>query len=190
MHDKDNVDSLNNRYCELTALYYLYKHNLNEDILGVDQYKRAFKLSDLQIKEILRDNDIIVHQTCVEQKTRLYHLENGFGLGSLSSITKQMYAVIKYLTPNFADSYMSALQSKQSCQHNMFICKKRIFDLYCSWLFNVLDLYVNSYDISKTPLRSVGHVIELTGLNTFISRYGLKLYDAAITCEDSNGIPA
>lgn len=174
-HDKENIDNLNPWYCEITALYYLQKH-CDDDIMGLDQYRKAFILTDNQISEILKDNDIIIHSTNIEPKTRLWWLDKW----GYTSCCQKMYAVIKYLYPDCAEHYMNALQAYKSCQHNMFICNRKTFNLYCNWLFSILDLFSSSFDLKQMPLRSLALVIELTCLNTFIEYHKLKVYDAPV----------
>lgn len=157
----------------------MYK-NYDDSVYGLDQYRRAFDLSEEQIYDKLTQYDIIIHQTDVEQHTRLWHLERGFGLGGLLNETRQLYAVMRYLTPDFAKSYIDVLNSKQSCQHNMFICSKKIFKEYCDWLFTTLKLYKDSYGVTNTPNRSIGHIAELTCLSTFINCRKLKAYNAQV----------
>ena len=56
----------------------------------------------------------------------------------------------------------------------------KTFNLYCNWLFSILDLFSSSFDLKQMPLRSLALVIELTSLNTFIEYYKLKVYDALV----------
>lgn len=180
LHEGDNIDFLNPWYCELTALYYLYKHHENDNIFGLDQYRKAFNLDETQINDKLLKYDILVHYTKIEQLNRMYFLNRGWGYGSLSAETKKIYAVIKSLDAKCAECFIEALNAKSSCQHNMFICNSKIFNLYCNWLFSILQRYTLMYDIRTAPKRCVGHIIELTGLNTFINYYKLNAYNAEI----------
>lgn len=178
-HEKENIDFLNPWYCELTGLYYLNKH-YKDNIMGLDQYRRAFNLNETQIIDKLNNFDIITHSTNIEPYSRIWYLNKGFGYGSLQKEIAEIYAVIKYLYPDIINSYIDALRSKQSCQHNMFICKKEIFDLYCNFVFSILNTYIEIYNIKDKPLRFIGHIFELTGLNTFINYYKLKNFNAPI----------
>ena len=62
-HEGDNIDFLNPWYCELTGLYYLWKH-ADDKIVGLEHYRTYFwkdghPINETQIKEELKKGDII-----------------------------------------------------------------------------------------------------------------------------------
>ena len=71
-HEGDNIDNLNPWYCELTGMYYMWKHE-DEDIVGLEHYRRQFigkdgLLSEQEIRDILKDNDVIMYRMSLYNK--------------------------------------------------------------------------------------------------------------------------
>ena len=66
-HEGDNIDKLNPWYCELTGMYYMWKH-CNDDIVGLEHYRRYFVnknnqlLNENEIRTILETNDVIMYR--------------------------------------------------------------------------------------------------------------------------------
>lgn len=161
-HEGDNIDFLNPWYCELTGLYYLWKH-VDDDIVGLEHYRRYFindkgnLLNENEIKDILKDNDVIVHCSstnkndiwtkCREKKMPLF---------------KRYLILIKTFYPEMYASYADYIKkSSYIIQNNMFICRKEIITEYLSFLFNSLeDFYKAEKHFKKLALREIGYIAE------------------------------
>lgn len=156
-HEGDNIDNLNPWYCELTCLYYLWKH-CDEDIVGLEHYRRYFGndklLSESEIKKYLENNDIIMY----------YNKQNSSAIADMTNTNKKLeiyeaLAVIKYCFNedmyNFFNDYCN---TPGAYLGNMFICKKEIINEYCDWLFKLLEIF-DKCDKFKKP-RIDGYIAE------------------------------
>lgn len=131
----ENISIKNKQYCELTALYWMWKNDTSK-FVGLSHYRRKFELEGKQIESMLQsDVDVIVtvpvlnFETVREQYSR-DHDANDWDV---------MLGAIKELYPE----YVAAADEVQSgiyyYAYNMFITRKEIFDEYCEWLFTILS---------------------------------------------------
>lgn len=91
------------------------------------------------------------------------HIED---LDLVMSIVKEMY-------PEYVRDVDDFLNGNESCFCNMFIMKKALFNDYCSWLFPILERFVELCDMSlysKEALRTPGHLSERL-FNVFFKHY-------------------
>lgn len=130
----ENISEKNKQYCELTALYWMWKND-NSKYIGLSHYRRKFELEGRHIVGALQsDADVIVTvpvlnfdtvrgQYCKDHEERDWNI---------------MLEAIEELYPE----YMQAAERVQNgiyyYAYNMFISRKEIFDTYCEWLFAIL----------------------------------------------------
>ena len=141
-HEGDNIDFLNPWYCELTGLYYLWKH-VDDEIIGLEHYRRYFVndkgnlLSEGEIKEILKYNDCILMKINCKGSEPIKYLKG-------NKVTSNFYN--KFCTyikdDNFRCWYLNKIKTASvfsAC--NMFISNKNLINKYMNWLFDILCNY-------------------------------------------------
>ena len=161
-HVGDNIDQLNSWYCELTGLYYLWKH-CNDDIVGLEHYKRYFindngnLLSECEIREILNDNDIICSM----------HHPNPTVESIVLPPYKPFYSRFisfaeETVGKDYADCCKYVMNSDTMCLCNMFIATKELVDEYCNFIFSLTLKYKESEENNGRvlPNRILGWITE------------------------------
>lgn len=146
----DNISSKNDIYCELTALYYVWKNVQDVDITGLVHYRRFFTRSTRVVKN---PNDIILTQEeiidALSEKdiilgspSKKKYAVGGFFTNPLDvpefAIYRNILPSIKLLYPEYVEDYYKEFFEPTMSFCNMMICKKELFDQYCEFLFNVL----------------------------------------------------
>ncbi len=130
----DNISAKNKQFCELTALYWLWKH-AKEDIIGLAHYRRHFLLPK-DWKTRMMDNAIDVLLP-----VPLYvapSLEDNF---KSRHDPLDWEFMIKYLKNNYSEDFLEAcafFKGNLYSPCNMFIMKREVLDDLCTWLFPIL----------------------------------------------------
>lgn len=172
-HEGDNIDDLNPWYCELTGLYYLWKH-CDDDIVGLEHYRRYFVndkgnlLSENEILEILQSNDIICPYQ-FNKNNEWFCNPNEMLFGKTSILAKSQDAlkhalfIIRKNNEDFWNFIKNVwLNKKYIMSNNMFICNKCIIDDYCEYMFTslleILDFFPN--DLNDKTYRIYGYITE------------------------------
>lgn len=148
----DNISEKNNKYCELTALYWAWKNDTSEYI-GLSHYRRKFVLSDGEISAILSGNvDIVVTVPVMNLDT----VKGQYARDHSESDWNVLGQAIEVLSPEYKDAYITVSNSIFYYAYNMFIAKREVLNDYCEWLFKILyycedkigskdDAYQNRY---------------------------------------------
>ncbi len=141
----ENISEKNKQLCEITALYWIWKH-AEEDLLGLVHYRRHFLLPDDWVSRMrVSGVDILL-------PTPIYF---GPSIGENYRF-RHVGADLDILLDILNDDADKCFSGNMFFPCNMFIMKREILDDYCSWLFPVLfelmervgerdDAYQNRY---------------------------------------------
>lgn len=184
----ENISRKNPYYCELTGLYWGIK-NLQCDYIGLVHYRRHFTecnfiqntmndkfdsiLSNDKMQEILRENDVIL------PKKRKYCIETLYSHYSHTHYSEHLDEtrnILEKYNKEYIDDFDKVMKRRSAHMFNMFIMKKELADVYCDWLFFILDkleerIDVNKYDVFQARL--FGRVSELL-LDVWIEHNKIK----------------
>lgn len=160
----DNISKKNTNFCELTALYWIWKNGEEHgsDITGLVHYRRYFtnrfgdffytyfnkkpKVLDYsQIEKCLRRYDIVLPipekiMRTVRQSYADVHNDEDLVL------TRK---VISEVSAEYLNSFDKVMYSHKYYYANMMICSKQVFDEYSEWLFKILFNLEKKINIDK-----------------------------------------
>lgn len=164
-HEGDNIDNLNPWYCELTGLYYMWKHE-TDDIVGLEHYRRYF-INDKN--QLLNAEEIRTHlETCdilcpKAQYTKYRPVITWFNITGKRNDIEQFLCFCKhYVGKEYVDECCKILNGDYHCLGNMFICKKELIDEYCEFIFDIVFMFQEAekfYNRKLTP-RIIGYFTE------------------------------
>lgn len=152
-HTGDNISDKNQQFCELTALYWIWKH-AQEDFVGLVHYRRHFLIPDDWMEKMYENKiDVILPvplyvAPSLEENYKKRHdpLDWEFMMQYLKGENEQEYQAAK--------KFFHTSNLYSPC--NMFIMRKTVLDELCEWLFPILfavaehggqksDPYLNRY---------------------------------------------
>lgn len=149
----ENISQKNHQFCELTALYWLWRH-AEDDYIGMVHYRRHFLLPDNWLNRMQYNNfDVLLPVPLYVAPT----LELNFKARHLPRVWETMLSKLKESHPDDYDPishYLKTSSLYSPC--NMFVMKRQIMNEYCEWLFPILfavseeigqveDAYQNRY---------------------------------------------
>lgn len=133
----DNISIKNGNYCELTALYWMWKNCLpegKEQYYGLAQYRRRFELSqDDLLRLYSNDVDAILpyplpYDPDIQEHHKRYIKEEDWNV---------LIKALEELQPEYAKAYKGILEQPFLYNYNVIIAKKEVLMDYCSWLFPI-----------------------------------------------------
>lgn len=180
----DSIASMNPSYCELTAVYWIWK-NARDEYKGLAHYRRYFGrkrfssdprdiLDEPALKGMLDGCDILLARPAV------YHVNarEQLLMDCCDAATlDRLDAVFESRHPGDMDAYRAFFRQNRAAQYNMLYCKAELFDAYCAWLFPVLfelEDYVDLTGADDYRRRLYGFLSERL-LNVWVSARGLRV---------------
>ena len=154
-----HISDRNGNYCELTALYWIWKNKMCADgcadggegqYYGLCQYRRGF---DLKEDDLLRlaDNDVDVvlpyplpYEPDIHAHHERYIRETDW---------KALLQALEELQPAYAEAFPEILEQRYLYNYNVILAKKQVLRDYCGWLFPVL-MRVEELSVPKGSERS------------------------------------
>ena len=194
-----NIAYKNRNYCELTALYWIWKNFFDQDsITGICHYRRFFSkskysksnkyfLTKWDLKKIFSEYDIILPEKNRWDVTVGEHYYN-YGEGKEKDLLL-LREEISNICPEYLEDFDRIINAKSASYRNMFITKKELLDEYCEWLFMILGELENSISLdgyTEAEARVYGYLSEIL-LNVWVLHKNLRVkYMPIILTEVSN----
>lgn len=148
-----NISEKNPWYCELTALYWIWKNDITSDIIGLCHYRRIFPFRyKKSIVKKLENYDVIVPNSYGFRSSLYEEYKKFHRITDL----KNLIEVIDEYSPEYSSTAYTVLTNNQLIPYNMFIAKKEIFHTFCGWLFPLLERLEDSSRLLHVSTASLG----------------------------------
>ena len=170
----DNISDKNDRYSELTALYWAWKH-VDAEYIGLAHYRRHFGgknyhhgkdrlkwvVTKAELGPMLDKYDVIL------PRKRRYYIETLYSHYKHTHYSNQLdvtFDIIKEKYPKYADTYEKIINKTSGYMFNMVIMRKDLLDAYCTWLFDILfelEKRLGTQNLDAFQQRFYGRVSEI-----------------------------
>lgn len=129
----ENISARNRTFCELTALYWIWKHDIHA-YAGLSHYRRRFRISAAEVAAILQRCDVILpppyhFRMNLAEEYRKHHIASDLDL---------LRTVLSDLDPLMVKAFDSVMGQNALLPYNMMIAGKELLNDYCQWLFPIL----------------------------------------------------
>lgn len=133
----NNISIKNPNYCELTALYWIWKNVLGEDgYYGLYHYRRWLNIDEKDMDNIIENNvDVILpyptlHEPDIREHHRRYIKESDW---------EATLITLKEISPDYFKVYNEIFSQEYFYNYNILVAKAKVLEDYCNWLFPILE---------------------------------------------------
>ncbi len=153
----NNISSCNDRYSELTALYWLWKND-DSGYKGLVHYRRHFAGADERgvasksdIQKLLKKEPVVMPK---KRNYRVMTVGKHYATTFNEAHLDALRIALKKNAPEVLPAFEDHLNETSSHICNMAVMRSDIFDAWCSWLFPVLEEAEQHIDFSgMTPFQ-------------------------------------
>ncbi len=175
----DNISEKNPQYCELTGLYWAWKH-IKADYLGIVHYRRYFTryryivkrndIEDILSERVLTERQARIltdHYKIIVPEKREYFIETLYSHYAHTHYAEHLdetRKIIEQLCPEYLDSFDEVLARTNGHMFNMMIMERHLLNKYCKWLFAILaelEKWSDMPEYSFYQGRFLGRVAEI-----------------------------
>ena len=167
---EENISTKNRMYCEMSAVYWIWK-NTNHDWVGIEHYRRHLLVKPTMLSE---DIDAILPLPYIcypDEATQFLRF-------TTKDVLNTLLKALKDLHPDKYEEYYNIIFGKYQYTYNMICVRKKVFDDYCSWFFEITEYMETMADsvpeIKET--RALSYVAEvLTNLYFMSNQKNLRI---------------
>ncbi len=180
----DNISLKNNRFGELTGLYWIWKNSPEQGNVGLCHYRRYFLneagdfLTRTEYEKRLKDYDVIVSKEIDAGKPYLEYYNDAHDPRQQELVREAVDAVC----PEYLPAYDTVMGQPFYYYGNLCVMDRERLNAYCEWLFGILFYVESRLDVSGYDAyhgRVYGFLSEQL-LRVWITRQELKVYEAPI----------
>lgn len=142
----DHISEKNRTFCELTALYWIWKND-HHAIKGLSHYRRRFLTSSEQILKDLSTHDVILPPPYYFRWSLLEEYKKFHIMSDLERVIQ----IAETFTPGIQSVIWPVLESNRLFPYNMWIAPESIWNEYCEWIFQILFSAEKGLDLSGRP---------------------------------------
>lgn len=186
-HDNtgDHISEKNDTFSELTGLYWAWK-NADADLLGTAHYRRyllnekgaLFNATDIRAILEGAPYDLIV----TKELELNFSYKYGFSKNHKPYYLVELEKVISDLYPAYLPTYQTLVEGKHTYFGNMFICRRSLFDAYCTWLFSILfemESRITIEEADSYHRRIFGFISEFL-LYIYVKHHRFRAYETMV----------
>lgn len=181
----DNISSKNPFYAELSGMYWVWKNCNDLDYVGICHYRRYLindeekVLTKKEILDILETKADVIVTKKLELKSNYY---DGFAQNHNIQDLEITGKVIKEKYSEYYSNYEKMVHKNETYFGNIMICSKKIFDLYCEWLFGIffeVEKYVDFSNYDNYHMRVYGFISEFL-LMVWLETNGYAVFECKV----------
>ncbi len=147
-HLGTHISEKNGNYCELTALYWIWKNLLGRQhnelldqstspaYFGLFHYRRILDLSDLDLKRMRAGNvDVVLQFPTLHEPDISEHHARYIKEGDWQAVQQ----ALAQLQPDYAAAFSRIMSQPYFYNYNLIVAKRQVLADYCAWLFPILE---------------------------------------------------